>query len=151
MVTGARAIAPDLRAVLLVCGLCAAVAPGCSRPTASAQTAARAFVDRFFVELDQHAALLLTEGVARAKVEREIALLNDEPPSRNDERPRVYYRQLSAARQDDGMAFYFRLTVVVIGDAPVEPEVMVRVRETNGEWRVSNYEVLPPRDATPVT
>jgi len=140
-----------LRLPATLCGIVIGLSgmTACARPTDSAQAAARTFVDRFFVELDQRGALALTEGVAHAKVEEEVRLLGDEPPSTRDERPRVYYRQLAADTQDDGMAFRFRLTVVVVGDAPVEPEVMIRVRQRGGEWRVSNYEVLPPRAAPP--
>jgi len=124
---------------------------GCAQPTSSPQSTAQAFVDRFFVESNQRAALPLTEGVARAKLEEELRLLGDQPSSTTDERPRVYYRQVSEQAQDDGMAFYFRLTVVVIGDQPIEPELIVRVRPSGDQWRVSNYEVLPPRAVAPET
>jgi hypothetical protein len=136
--------ARDLYRLLLCVGLAA-----CTQPTRSPQAAARAFVDRFFVEFNQPAALPLTEGVARAKVQEELRLLEDQPPSTTDERPRVYYRQISEQTQDDGMAFHFRLTVVVIGEQPVEPELIVRVRSSGDQWRVSNYEVLPAGTAAP--
>ena len=122
----------------------------CAQPTSSPQATAQAFVDRFFVESNQRAALPLTEGVARAKLEEELRLL-DGQAANSDERPRVYYRQVSEQRQDDGMAFYFRLTVVVIGDQPIEPELIVRVRQRGDQWRVSNYEVLPLRTVAPET
>ena len=112
-----------------------------------AQDTARSFVDRFFVEANQHAALSMTEGPARAKVEEEIRLLADQPLSNAAERPRIFYRELSRTDENDGVTFHFRLTVVVIGDAPIEPELIVRVRPRAGAWRVSNYDVLPPADA----
>jgi hypothetical protein len=123
----------------------------CSQPTTSPQATARAFVDRFFVEANQGAALPLTEGVARAKLEEELRLRGDQPASAPDERPRVYYQQVSERTQADGMAFYFRLTVVAIGDQPIEPEVIVRLRPSGNQWRVSNFEVLPPRAVMPGT
>ena len=123
----------------------------CSQPTSSPQATAQAFVDRFFVEADERAALPLTEGVARAKLQEGLRLLGDQPASTTDERPRVYYRQVSERTQDDGMAFHFRLTVVVMGDPPIEPELIVRVRPSGDQWRVSNFEVLPPRAVAPET
>jgi hypothetical protein len=123
----------------------------CTQPTGSPQTTAQAFLERFFVEANQRAALPLTEGVARAKLEEEIRLLGDQAASTTDERPRVYYRQLSQQTQDDGMAFHFRLTVVVVGDPPIEPELIVRVRPSGDQWRVSNYEVLPLGTLAPQT
>jgi len=121
----------------------------CAPPTSSPQATAQAFVDRFFVESNERAALPLTEGVARAKLEEGLRLLADQPASTTDERPRVYYRQLSQQSQDDGMAFHFRLTVVVVGDQPLEPELIVRVRPKGDEWRVSNFEVVPPPAVAP--
>jgi len=106
-------------------------------------------MDRFFVEASQHAALALTQGVAHDKVEEELRLLRTESPSTSAERPRVFYRQLGQQDQDDGVTFHFQLTVVVLGDPPLEPDVIVRVRPAGDQWRVSNYEVLPPREATP--
>ena len=115
----------------------------CTRAGSTPEAAARAFLDRYFVELDQKAALGLTEGVARAKIEDEIRRLGDEPLSAAEERARIYYRQVSQSEQDDGVAFRFRLTVMIPGDAAVEPELLVRVRSTQGQWKVSNFELLP--------
>jgi len=121
----------------------------CTRPEDSAEAAARAFLDRYFVELNQKAALDLTEGVARAKIDDEIRRLAGHEPSAQEERSRIYYRQVSRDTQDDGVAFRFRLTVVIPGDATVEPDVLVRVRTTDGHWRVSNFELLPLALAVP--
>jgi len=141
-----RYVVPRLCGVLLGTSLAA-----CTPPTSAPRTTAQAFVDRFFVEADQRAALPLTEGVARAKLEEGLRLLGDQPAGTADERPRVYYRQISEQTQDDGMTFYFRLTVVVVGDQPIEPELIVRVRPSGDQWRVSNFEVLPPRTIAPET
>jgi len=143
--TRVRALRPLLW-LLLVGGGAA-----CSQPANSAQATAQAFVDRFFVEANQRAALPLTEGVARAKLEEGLRLLGAQPASTTEERPRVYYRQLSEQTQDDGMAFHFRLTVVVTGDQPIEPELIVRVRPNGEQWRVSNFEVVPPPSVAPAT
>ncbi len=121
----------------------------CDRSGGSAESTVRAFLDRYFVELDQRAALALTEGVARAKIEDEIRRLGDERPSAAEERARIYYRQVARSAQEDGVAFRFRLTVVIPGDATVEPELLVRLRSHDGTWRVSNFEVLPLPDPTP--
>ena len=115
-------------------------------PTRSPDVVARTFVDHLFVEGDQQATVPLTEGLARVKVEEELRLLAQQPPSRDDERPRIFYRELRREIEDDSMTFYYRLTVLVIGDQPHEPELIVHVRPTNDAWHVSNYNVLPPRD-----
>lgn len=128
---------------------CAVLCTGCTQPTDSGESVARAFVDRLFVEANQSAALPLTEGLARAKVAEEIRLVGDRPSTQPSERSRVYYRELSREVQDDGLTFYFRLTVMVIGDQPIEPELIVRVRRRGNEWRVSNYEVMPPQTPSP--
>lgn len=143
----ARVRALRLTSWLLLGGSLAA----CSQPTSSPQATAQAFVDRFFVESNERAALPLTDGVARAKLEEGLRLLGEQPASTTDERPRVYYRQLSQQTQDDGMAFHFRLTVVVVGDQPIEPELIVRVRPSGDQWRVSNFEVVPPPAGPPAT
>jgi hypothetical protein len=151
MRTGRQSATPRRVVWQLCCALLGSGLAACSQSTSSPQATAQAFVDRFFVEADERAALPLTEGVARAKLEEGLRLLGDQPASTTDERPRVYYRQLSAQTQDDGMAFHFRLTVVVLGDQPVEPELIVRVRPSGDQWRVSNFEVLPPRALAPET
>ena len=115
----------------------------CSRSTDSPRATAQAFVDRFFVEANHQAALPLTDGLARAKVQDELRLLDGTAASTGDERPRVYYRELSEHSQDDGMTLYFRLTVVIAGEQPMEPEVMIRVHSSDGQWRVSNFELYP--------
>jgi len=125
------------------------VLAACTPSTHSPDGVARAFVDRLFVEADLRAALLLTEGPARAKVEAELRLLGDQPASDGHERPRVFYRQLDRQAAADAVTFYFRLTVVVVDDQPIEPEVIVRVRPSDNEWRVSNYELLPAKSGTP--
>jgi len=138
---------PRARSWLLAAHLLMLVA--CTDPTNSGQAVARAFVDRLFVEADQHAALPLTEGVARAKVEEELRLVAETRPGDAAERSRVYYRPIDQRTDGDHVTFYFRLTVMVIGDQPVEPELIVHVRRRGGKWHVSNYEVLPPRSPSP--
>lgn len=140
------------RALWQACGVgIFAVVAACSQPTSSPRRTAQTFVERFFVEANERAALPLTEGVARAKLEEGLRLLGDQPLSTTAERPRIYYRQLSEQTQADGMAFHFRLTVVVIGDQPLEPELIVRVRPSGDQWRVSNFEVVPPPVVAPET
>jgi len=127
--------------------LLAMTAIACSRNNDTPEAAARVFMDRYFVELDQRAALDLTEGVARSKLEGEIRALEGESPSADAERPRIYYRQISRSDQADGLALRFRLTVMVRGDATIEPEVLLRLRSLDGGWRVSNFEMLPVASA----
>ncbi|MFQ5665066.1 MAG: hypothetical protein ACE5I7_01415 [Candidatus Binatia bacterium] len=73
-----------------------------------------------------------------------MRLLGQQPPGTAAERPRIYYRQVDEQIQDDARTFSFRLTVVVPGDQPVEPSLMVHVRRNGGIWRVSNYKVWQP-------
>lgn len=125
-----------------LCLLFSFASGGCSRAAQTPETVARTFLDRYFVELDQKAALPLTEGVAHAKIEAELRILGEDSAN-DDERPRIYYRQLLRKEQPDGVALRFRLTVMVPGDATVEPEVLLRLRSQDGVWRVSNFELLP--------
>lgn len=130
-------------ALVPACMMLVSATTSCQRNQDAAGAAARAFLDRYFVELNQRAALDLSEGLAKAKIEEEIRRLGSDLPSGQEERSRIYYREVSRDTQDDGVAFRFRLTVMIPDDNPVEPELLLRVRETAGQWRVSNFELLP--------
>ena len=118
---------------------------GACRPdSASPRGAAERFLDAHYVAIDLAAALPLTTGLARAKVERERALVGDEAIDETTRKPRVWYRLLEERPLDgDGMQLLYRGTLSPEGVERFDRRWLVTVRRDADGWTVSNFEELP--------
>jgi len=121
--------------VLLVLAACTSDDP--------ARAAAERFVDEYYVEIDLPAARQHAVGLARAKVEREIELLQGVTPAEATVRPRIHYRFLE--HQDSGRdrrGFLYELTISFDGGEQVMRRALVTVREEQGAWLAANFQEL---------
>ncbi|HWP64968.1 MAG TPA: hypothetical protein VNO26_03530 [Candidatus Limnocylindria bacterium] len=116
----------------------------CRPDPASPRGAAERFLDAHYVAIDLAAALPLTTGLARAKVERERALVGGEAIDETTRKPRVWYRLLEERPiDDDGVQLLYRGTLEPEGLERFERRWLVTVRRDAPGWIVSNFEELP--------
>lgn len=121
-----------------------ALGVGCAPDPASPRGAVERFLDTHYVRIDVRGSLPLTAGVARAKVEREIALTEGVAIDATTRTPSIHYRLLEETPGEDGsMRFLYEATI-----APPEAEAfrrrwLVLARQVDGAWMVTNYEELP--------
>jgi len=109
-----------------------------------ARAAAERFVDQYYVEIDLPGAREEAVGLARAKVEHELALIEGQPPPEDALRPRIHYRFLE--QQDPGSrdrrGFLYELTISFDGGQQLQRRALVTVREDEGAWRAVNFQEL---------
>jgi len=117
---------------------------GCRPDPASPRGAAERFLDAHYVAIDLAAALPLTTGLARAKVERERALVGGETIDATTRKPQVWYRLLEERPLDgDGVQLLYRGTLSPEGAERFERRWLVTVRREANGWTVANFEELP--------
>ena len=79
-------------------------------------------------------------GLARAKVERELKLIQGQQPAEDALRPRIHYRFLE--QQDSGRdrrGFLYELTISFDGGEQLQRRALVTVREEDGAWHAVNF------------
>jgi hypothetical protein len=117
---------------------------GCGPDPASPRGASDRFLDAHYVAIDLVAALPLTTGLARAKVERERVLVGGEAVDETTRKPQVWYRLLEERPLDgDGVQFLYRGTLSPEGIERFDRRWLVTVRREANGWIVSNFEELP--------
>lgn len=138
-----RVTRPLLRAaVVALPALVAAV--GCGTDPRTARGAVERFLDTHYVRIDIRGALPLTHGVARAKVEEEIALTTGVPMDESTRPPSIHYRLIEETPGDDGgVRFLYQATIAPPGADAFQRRWLVLAREVEGAWMVTNYEELP--------
>ena len=103
---------------------------------------AQQFMDSYYVNMNLDGAKKLSMGLAQEKLSDQIKLLDGQTITAGTNVPKVTYRVLSSEDGADGEKSYvFEVT-------PHEEEVgkrkvMVKVRQDNGEWRVSQFVETP--------
>jgi len=129
-------------AVLLPTPLMLAVAlmsAACTAPTGSPRAAAEGFLDAHYVRIDLEAARPFCASLALEKLEREIALVENNPDAATAERPRVTYR-LEEARDAGTRAHYaYELAIHPSGMDAFRKLIVLSLASENGEWRVANF------------
>ena len=139
MTTSRRHQATRLPLVALACLLAA-----CRPDPASPRGAAERFLDAHYVTIDLAAALPLTSGLARSKVEREQALVQGIEIDASTRKPQVWYSLLEERPiGDDGVQYLYRGTMHLEGAERFERRWLVTVRRDTPGWIVSNFEELP--------
>lgn len=108
-----------------------------------ARSAADRFVDGYYVEIDMPRAKDESVGLARAKVERAIQLLEGVERPETDAKPTVYYRMVEErGGRGDRPGFVYELTISFGGGQTITRRALVIVREEGGLWRAANFEEL---------
>ena len=128
------------RVLPLVVGLLLA---GCRPDPSTSRGTAERFLDAHFVAIDLHGALPYTSGLARRKVEEEIALTRGQEIDDGTRKPSVHYRLLEERPQNEQAVNYVYLGSIVVPDADrFERRWLVTVRREDAGWRVTNYQEL---------
>jgi len=132
---------PERRAVVAALALLAVVS-GCTSDD-PARAAAERFVDRYYVEIDLTGARDEAAGLARAKVEREMKLLEGITPPEDSARPRVHYRFLEQQEPGrDRRGFVYELTISFERGDQLQRRALVTVGQDDGAWRAVNFQEL---------
>ena len=116
-----------------------ALVGGCSGDSDSARGVGDAFVDAHYVRINLQASKELCRGVAREKVEREIALTAEIEIEQDTQRPRIYYEIHEEREVGDSVSLIYELSIRAPGLDPYEKFTVVTVRATDGVWAVTNY------------
>ena len=117
----------------------AAALAACSSPGSSARSKAEAFLDAHYVHMDLDGAKEHASGLARDKIDKEIALTKDQEITGETRQPRVNYRLQRGDETPNAGQFVYELTIRVPGADPFKKLVMVTVRNEEGSWAVTNY------------
>ena len=128
------------RFVLLVCvGL---VACGRGSPKSEAQTVADRFVDLYFVEVDQQAALSLSIGLAQEALDKELAEVREVRATGygpEQAKPKTYYKRTVFQIEGDGARAVYDLTIEHGGDRTHRQVLLTLNRRETVAWRVASF------------
>jgi hypothetical protein len=131
----------DARDVAAALTLLVALA-GCTSDD-PARAAAERFVDQYYVEIDLVGAHEEASGLARAKVEREMKLLEGVQPAEESSRPRVHYRFVEQQEPGrDRRGFVYELTISFDGGDQIQRRTLVTVGEADGAWHAVNFQEM---------
>ena len=127
----------------LVVAVLAAVGVACRADPSTARGTAERFLDAHYVEIDLPSALPYTSGLARHKVEEEMALVKGQDIDDTTRKPIVRYTFLEEHPDDDGGSkFLYRGKIIVDGADGFERRWLVTVRREESGFRVTNYQEL---------
>jgi len=127
--------------VSLVLRVALLLAVGCRADPATPRGTAELFLDAHYVRIDLPAALELTSGVARHKIEDEIRLIAGQLIDEATRKPTVHYRLLEEHPDGEQAVNYIYRGRIAVEDADTfERRWMVTVRFGDGGWRVTNYQ-----------
>ncbi len=133
-VTG-RMVTATLGAALILVGV------GCRPDASTARGTAERFLDAHYVHIDLKSTLPFAAGVARHKVEEEIALVGEQAIDDSTRKPRVHYRLLDERPSTDGaVSFVYHGSIAVEDAEPLERRWLLTVRHEGNDWRVTNYQ-----------
>ncbi len=123
--------------------LCAALLLACVGCKGDGDTTPRGvaevFLDWHYVEIDLPRSREFTVGLARSKVDEQIRLTSGFAIDAGTRKPRVYYKLLERREAGGRMAFVYRLTIRPEDAGEFYRKLLIRVREEQSGWRVSNY------------
>lgn len=118
---------------------------GCAGSTdGSARAVAERFLDQHYVRIDLEAARTLTEGLATAKIDKEIELTSEIEIDAETRQPSIYYSLDFAEEAGDVASFQYHLQISAGGVSPYLKLVLLTVRRTDAGWRVTNYSEADP-------
>ena len=124
--------------------LAAALLASACRPDGStARGTAERFLDAHYVRIDLPAALEFTTGVARHKVESELALVKGQPIDETTRKPSVYYTLLEERPESEhAVSYVYRGTITVEDADRFDRRWLLTVRLEEGGWHVTNYQEI---------
>ncbi len=122
--------------------LAACLVAGCWSEKSPRDVAQR-FLDKYYLEIDQPAALLLSVGPAAGRIKDEIADLQaarGEGLAASPSHPRMYYKRLAdrPAPAPGARELEYELSIDSQG-VMLHKRVNLLLREDAGRWRVANF------------
>ncbi len=121
----------------------ALLAPACRPDASTARATAERFLDAHFVHIDLPAALEFTTGVARHKVEGELALVQGQPIDEATRKPSIYYTLLEERPESEhAVSYVYRGTITVEDADRFDRRWLLTVRFEDGGWHVTNYQEI---------
>jgi len=122
----------------------------CSQ-TPPAEELALLFLDQYLVAADQHTAITLTVGRAKAALQKEIDLLSSlegRDQELMESRPTVTFEKLEQFQRTNGdVALQYRVIIDRSDYVVPDREVFVLVGLINGEYRVKSFSFRSPNDS----
>lgn len=113
----------------------------CRPDATTARGSAERFLDAHYVRIDLPAALELTGGLARQKVEDELRLVAGQVIDDSTRKPTVHYSLLEERPDGERAVSYLYRGSITLEDADgFERRWLVTVRQGEGGWRVTNFE-----------
>ena len=106
------------------------------------------FVDKYYVESDQQAALLLADGLAKVRLEAELKLIG---ASRRGVEPgllaaKVYYDRQALEGEGGRRGADYALHIKPQGGAAIERKAHLDLEQKpDGSWRVVRFSETTPR------
>ena len=121
--------------------LCILPAIACRSDPSSARGTAERFLDAHYVSIDLQAAQAVTGGLAREKLDREIALVGEQTIDATTRKPIVHYRFLSEQPAGEDAVYLAYLGQINVPDAEgFERRWLVTVRRAEHGWLVTNFQ-----------
>src|SRR5262245_26462994 len=114
---------------------------GCRPDPSTPRGTAERFLDAHYVAIDLKEAMAFTSGLARRKVEQEIALVSGVEIDEATRKPVVHYKLLEEHPDgDQSVNFVYHGSIAIDGADGLEKRWMVTVRREEAGWRVTNYQ-----------
>jgi len=114
---------------------------GCGPDPSTARGTAERFLDTHYVAIDLAAARELTSGLARSKIDQELALVDGVAIDESTRKPTIHYdllRELPAG--NDAVNYVYRGSIAVADAETFHRNFLVTVRRQPEGWRVTNYD-----------
>jgi len=125
-----------------ICGaiLIALILDGCSRDN-TPQGVADRFVQAYYVQIDQAAALEFTTALARERLQRELQLVAPirRGGSVEQARPKVEYNLVRTQPDGRQVLFVYDLTITPTHVSPIMKKILIITDQFAGQWKVINY------------
>jgi hypothetical protein len=135
MDAGHRRSSSGVRRLVAIAAVAFAAA-GCWGGSA-AEKAADRFVETYYVQIDPKAALALTSGDARTKLEKELQRLAEVGPVDAADRPQIRAALRDRRVEEGGATFAYEIQS--ISDGVSELTVDVQVAERGGKWLITDF------------
>ena len=126
-----------VRLLLPIAVLAAVPLAGCGG--SGARTTAERFLDAHYVRIDLVTARSVCSGLAREKLDRELALTAEVSIEADTRQPRINYRLEAAREAEDRAQFAYVLRIRAPGAEPFERLITLTVKKEDGAWSVANY------------
>src|SRR5689334_1826577 len=111
---------------------------GC-RKKSDAERVADRFVDLYYVEIDQRAALDITVGPAHDELQQQLGLVQNMRGAAEETRPHTYYSRVSSRVEGDHAQFIYDLETKMGREAGVKRHAIITVAKRDGRWKVVSF------------